>query len=77
MTPELYRACGESVHVIDRQGSILRGGRATLFMLEEEGWGPIARFLSHPPFVWLVELVYRFVAANRSLFSRLFFRRPS
>jgi hypothetical protein len=39
MTPELYRACGEAVHVIDRQGSIRRGGRAMLFILEQEGWG--------------------------------------
>ena len=74
MTPELYRACGEAVHVIDRQGSIRRGGRAMLFILEQEGWGPIARFLSLPPFIWFVELAYRFVATNRSWFSRFFFR---
>jgi len=45
-----------------------------LFILEQEGWGPIARFLSLPPFIWLVELVYRFVATNRSWFSLFFFR---
>jgi len=67
MTPELYRACREAIHVIDREGSIRRGGRAMLFILEHEGWGPIARFLSLPPLIWFVELVYRFVAANRSL----------
>jgi predicted DCC family thiol-disulfide oxidoreductase YuxK len=69
MTPELYRACREAIHVIDREGSIRRGGRAMLFILEHEGWGPIARFLSLPPLIWFVELVYRFVAANRSWFS--------
>jgi predicted DCC family thiol-disulfide oxidoreductase YuxK len=74
MTPELYRACGEAVYVIDRQDSVRRGGRAMLFILEQEGWGPIARFLSLPPFIWLVELVYRFVATNRSWFSLFFFR---
>jgi predicted DCC family thiol-disulfide oxidoreductase YuxK len=74
MTPELYRACSQAVHVIDQEGSIRRGGTATLFVLEQEGWGPIARFLSHRPFIWLVELVYRIVATNRSLFSRIFFR---
>ncbi|HZC34801.1 MAG TPA: DUF393 domain-containing protein [Chthoniobacterales bacterium] len=77
MTPELYRACSEAVHVIDREGSIRRGGRAALFILEQEGWGLIARFLSLPPFIWIVELVYRVVATNRSLFSRIFFRRSS
>jgi len=77
MTPELYRACSEAVHVIDREGSIRRGGRATLFILEHEGWGPIAQFLSLPPLIWFVEMVYRLVAANRSLFSRFIFRRAS
>ena len=77
MTPELYRACREAVHVIDRQGLIRRGGRAMLFILEQEGWEPIARFLSLPPFIWFVELVYRFVATNRSWFSLFFFRRLS
>jgi predicted DCC family thiol-disulfide oxidoreductase YuxK len=77
MTAELYRACGEAVHVIDREGSIRRGGRAILFILEREGWGPITRLLSVPPFIWLVELVYRIVATNRSLFSRFFFRSES
>jgi predicted DCC family thiol-disulfide oxidoreductase YuxK len=74
MTPELYRACGQAVHVIDEQGSIRRAGRAMLFILEQEGWGPIARFLSLPPLSWLVELVYRFVATYRFWFSRFFFR---
>ena len=77
MTPELYRACSKAVHVIDQEGSIRRGGRAMLFILEQEGWGPIARFLSLPPLIWLVEIAYRLVAANRSLFSRLFFREAS
>ena len=77
MTPELYRACSKAVHVIDREGSIRRGGRATLFILEQEGWGPIARFLSVPPLIWLVEMLYRLMAANRMLFSRFFFRRAS
>jgi predicted DCC family thiol-disulfide oxidoreductase YuxK len=77
MTPELYRACREAVHVIDREGSIRRGGKATLFILEQEGWGSIARILSLPPLIWLVEMLYRVVATNRSFISRFFFRRPS
>jgi predicted DCC family thiol-disulfide oxidoreductase YuxK len=77
MTPELYRACSEAIHVIDQEGSIRRGGRAMLFILEQEGWGPIARFFSLPPLIWLVEMGYRLVAANRLLFSRFFFRQAS
>jgi predicted DCC family thiol-disulfide oxidoreductase YuxK len=77
MTPALYRACSQAVHVIDDQGAIRRGGRATLFILEQEGWGPVARFLSLPPLIWLVEMLYRLVATNRLLFSRFFFRRAS
>jgi predicted DCC family thiol-disulfide oxidoreductase YuxK len=75
MTPELFRACSKAVHVIERDGPILKGGRAMLFILEKEGVGPIARFLAFPPFIWLVELGYYFVAGNRSMFSRFFFRR--
>jgi predicted DCC family thiol-disulfide oxidoreductase YuxK len=75
MTPELYRACNEAIHVIDRDGSILRGGRAMLFILEQEGWGPIIRILSLLRLIWIVEMLYRVVATNRSSFSRFFFRR--
>jgi len=77
MTPDLYRACSAAVHVIDPEGSIRRGGRAMLFILEQEGWGSITRILSLPPLIWMVELLYRAVATNRSLFSRFFFRQLS
>jgi len=33
-----------------------------------------ARCLAAPPFLWVVELGYRIVAANRQLFARFLFR---
>ena len=53
------------MHVITRDGDVLRAGRATLFVLQALGWRPVARLLSVPPLIWIVELVYRIVASNR------------
>jgi hypothetical protein len=74
MTPDLMRGCSRSVHVVTTEGRVLRAGRASLFVLERIGWGRAARLLAIPPFVWIVELGYRLVAANRPLMSRLLFR---
>jgi predicted DCC family thiol-disulfide oxidoreductase YuxK len=74
MTPELERACARAVHVVTADGRVLRAGRASLFVLENIGWGGTARMLALPPFIWIVELGYRIVAANRPLLSRFLFR---
>jgi len=75
MTPELYEACQRAVHVIKADGEILRAGRATLFILERLGWGyGLPRLLWLPPFIQFVELGYRVIARNRTLFSRFLFR---
>lgn len=74
MTPELRAACAESVHVIKEDGTIVRNGRAVLFILENIRRAPLARLLALPPFIWLVEWGYRIVAKHRILFSRFFFR---
>jgi len=74
MNEELYRACARAVHVVRRDGTLLRAGRATLYVLEGLGWRWTARLLSVPPFVWLVELGYWVVARNRSFFARFLFR---
>lgn len=74
MTPPLRAACENSLHVLTSDGRTLRAGRATLFILEQIGWGGQARLLALPPFIWFVELGYRIIAANRPLFSRFFFR---
>jgi predicted DCC family thiol-disulfide oxidoreductase YuxK len=75
MTPELYAACDRAVHLVLPDGTLLRAGRAVLYMLEKAGWGWTARVLAWPPLVWLVELGYRIVADNRAFFSRFLFRR--
>jgi predicted DCC family thiol-disulfide oxidoreductase YuxK len=75
MTPALRDACERAVHVIKADGTVLRAGRAALFIFEELGWGWIARLLALPPFIWAVELGYRVIANNRRLFSRFMFRR--
>ncbi len=74
MTPALYVACRHAIHVVKADGTVLRAGRACLFILEELEWGWIARCLAVPPFIWVVELGYRIVAANRQLFARFLFR---
>ena len=71
MTPELRAACAIAVHVRTRDGTWLRGGRACLFVLERVGYPRFARITRRPPFVWVIEVLYRIVAGNRTLFSRL------
>lgn len=75
MTPEFAAACERAVHLITPQGRMLRAGRAALYILERLGWGPVARLLALPPFVWGVEAVYWLVARNRALVSRFLFTR--
>ncbi len=74
MTPVLYAACKDAIHVVEANRTAHRAGRACLFILDGLGWHRVARFLAVPPFIWLVELSYRIVAANRPLFSRYLFR---
>jgi predicted DCC family thiol-disulfide oxidoreductase YuxK len=71
MTPELRANCARALHLVTSRGEVLRGGAATLFMLEKVGWNGLARALRFPPFIWFVELGYMLIASNRSLFSRL------
>lgn len=75
MTPELREACARSVHVITPAGDVLRGGQATLHILERIGFPRSARLLGHAPLSWLVEAGYQVVSRNRKVLSRLMFRR--
>jgi len=75
MTPELAAACEKAVHVLKADGTILRAGRAALFLFEQTKWKPVARLLGLPPLVWLVEIGYGIVARNRPFFARFFFTR--
>jgi predicted DCC family thiol-disulfide oxidoreductase YuxK len=75
MTTALRRACSQSVHVIKRNGQIVRGARAVLFFLETTRYGSFARFVAHSPLIWPLECAYRIVANNRPFFARFFFRK--
>jgi len=74
MTPALYAACERAIHVLKPNGTLLRAGRASLFILEQIGWGWVARLPMLPPFLWAVELGYWIVSHNRPFFARLLFR---
>jgi hypothetical protein len=75
MTRELAEACGRAMHVVCRDGAVLRAGKAVLFIAGEIGWRRSSRFLSHPPMIWLVELGYTLVARNRQLLGRIRYSR--
>lgn len=63
-------ALRRGVHVFTADGRVLRGGRAVLFIAEQLGYGWIARPLSLPPLVWLVEGIYWLIARFRGKLSR-------
>jgi hypothetical protein len=75
MTPELRAACEKAVHVVCADGTVLRAGRCSLFVVGELGWRRTSRVLSLVPFIWFVELGYAIVAANRAFFTRFIFRK--
>ncbi len=75
MTPVLYVACKHAIHVVEADGTVHRAGRACLFILDDLGWHRVARIFAGPPLIWLVELSYRIVAANRPFFSRFLIRK--
>jgi hypothetical protein len=75
MTPALFAACDKAVHVVCADGSVLRAGRASLFVIGGLGWRRTSRVLSLAPFIWFVELGYAIVAANRAFFTRFMFKK--
>ena len=75
MTDALAAECERAVHVLGPDGTRLRAGRASLFVLERTGFPRLARVLRRPPLVWAVEAGYQVVARNRPFFARFLFRR--
>jgi len=75
MTTILARRCANSVHVITQDGRLLSGGHACVYVLGRIGFGTTERVGTTPPFDFLVETAYRFVARNRRLLSILLGRR--
>ena len=75
LIPPLRSRAKHSVLTIGPDGRIRFAGRAVLATLAEVGWmTPLVRVAALPPLVWLVEIGYRIVAANRDRLSRLLFR---
>jgi predicted DCC family thiol-disulfide oxidoreductase YuxK len=71
MSPSLYAACEQAVHVITADGRVIKAGRAVMFILEEIGYSCwFVRPFTWPPLVWCTELGYRIVANHRSFFSK-------
>lgn len=70
MTPELYEDCARAMNVIRADGRRLRAGRAALYVLARLGYGPLVWIGWLPPFSWLVEIAYRFVADHRTALGR-------
>lgn len=70
MTKDLYRASARALQVVTAKGRRLSAGRASLFVLEKAGWDGLARLLSWPPFIWVVEVGYRIVARYRGRLGR-------
>ena len=79
MTPALYAACEKAVHVIKTDGALLRGGRATLFILSQINIPFTARLLMRllmlPPLLWFVEVGYAGVADHRDFFAGFLFTK--
>lgn len=73
---ELRRAARDTVLVVRPDGRVLRGGRASLHVLEQVGHPVLARAGRLPGVKSAVEGGYRLVARHRGLFSRVFFRPP-
>ena len=73
MTPELAQACADAFHVLRRDGEILAGGRASLYVFGRLGYPRITALLALPPFIWGVEWGYRLVANHRVFWDRLLF----
>jgi len=75
LIPPLRARAKHSVLTIGPDDRVRVAGRAALGVLAEIGWmTPLVRIAALPPLVWLVELGYRIVAANRSRLSRVLFR---
>jgi predicted DCC family thiol-disulfide oxidoreductase YuxK len=78
MTPQLYAACQQAVHVITAEGRIIKAGRAAMFVLEKIGYPPwLVHPLTWPPLVWLTELGYWIGANHRPFFSRFLFTKEA
>lgn len=73
MTPALVKATEQSVHVVTTDGTILKAGRAVLYIFGKLGWRRFERFFSWGPILAIVEFFYGIVARHRIAFSKVLF----
>lgn len=71
-TPELLAACEKALHLRKEDGTWLLGADAVFYIYQTLGWR-WARVARMPPLIWVFELGYKVVAANRLWFSKVFY----
>ncbi|MBX3096661.1 MAG: DUF393 domain-containing protein [Fimbriimonadaceae bacterium] len=71
MDERLEKRCAKEAVVLTADGRELGGADGILFLLGAMGWWIVAPFRVFP-LLWISRLVYRLIAANRSLISRVF-----
>ena len=71
VTPAIREACEHALHVIQSDDRVLTGADAVFFSWQVTVV-PLA-IVRLPPLIWVAELGYRIVAANRYWFSKVLF----
>ncbi len=74
LAPSIKEACTKAVHVIKTDGQIIKAGEAMMFCGTFTRFSCWARIALWPIFLPFIEVGYKFVAHNRNLVSKLFFR---
>lgn len=70
---DLRQACARAVHVVKRDGQVLRGAEAILFCGRFTHFHKLARLLEWRIFRPFLDGAYELVARNRAFFSRLLY----
>ncbi len=71
LTDDIRQRTDREVVVVTRDGKVLGGADAVLFLYGETRSRVLAGLLRLPPFIWIARVVYRWVANHRILVSRL------
>ena len=71
LTDAIRAQCEHALHVIQSNDRVLKGADAVFFAYQVTGL-PLA-LLRIPPLIWVAELGYRVIAANRYWFSKVLF----
>ncbi len=74
IAPQLGREeLQEAIHCVTPAGRVHRGARAIRFLgMRLPLLVPLALFMWLPGVIWVAEIVYRWISANRQLLSRAF-----